>query len=208
MKLLIILMLLLSVNLITKPALAIGSAADKQVAHVKIAGADADVPDRILSLAQRLCNTYNDGSDTASNIEKIMKNYFTDYHQIPNPTPDQIAQTLNKHRDKLFCLINGERIHYMRYSFYNRSLAFFSLFKEYLSDKVWMNIEDESINIDVNALTYFDGDKEPETVLDYMINESEKLPKGSSRKARIDQVIFIFKNDFNAKTYGQLVEEN
>ncbi|MFT2092326.1 hypothetical protein [Paraglaciecola sp. 2405UD69-4] len=209
MKLLIILMLLLSVNLVTKPALAIANATDKKVAHVKIARADADVPDeKIRSLAQGICNTYDNGHDTVLNIEKVIKSHITDYIQILDLTPEQITLFLNKHKDNMTCTINGEQVHYMHYSFYKNSFAFFSLFKKYLSDKVWMNIEDESINIDVNAVSYFQDSKQPETVLDYMLRESARLPEGNERKARIDQVMRIFVNMFEAKTYGQLVEEN
>ncbi len=201
-------MLLLSVNFVAKPALAIGTATDKQVAHVKIAQADAEVPDEIGALAQQICLTYDNGHKTVTNIDSMIQNHLAFYHKLPDPTPEQITLFLNKHKDNMTCTINGEQVHYMHYSFYDSGFAFFSLFKKYLSDKVWMNIEDESINIDVNAVSYFQDSKQPETVLDYMLRESARLPKGDERKARIEQVIFIFKNDFNAKTYGQLVEEN
>ena len=170
------------------------------ISSARVKAADEVSP---TSLARSLCITYTAGDEMMTNIEDTLKNFM----ENPNPTPDEVVLFLNKHLDGMTCNYEGEEVSYMHYSFFRKSTAFFELFKVYLMDKIWMNMEDESINIDVNAVSLTGPKKTPETVLDYMLRESALLPDGDLRKARIDQVVFIFIHNFEAKTYAQLQKD-
>jgi hypothetical protein len=123
-----------------------------------------------------------------------------------NPTPDQVAIFLNKHHQDMTCDKNGKQVHYMRYAF-ERGLAFYSLFKKYLSDKIWMNMKDESLTINVNAVSYMGPNDEPETVLDYMLREVKRPGISAERKGKINETINVLVDRFDAKTYAKLLKE-
>jgi len=169
--------------------------------------AKAEVDESPGKVAAAICSTYTDGDKMINNINKVIKMYI----KVDNPTPDQIAHYLNKNLHEMTCPIydnkgNIKDIHYMHYSVFS-GMAFFSLFKEYLMDDIWMNIEDESINIDVNAVSYYGLNNTPLTVLDYMERESALLEDGDERKARLDQTIRIFIHDFKAKHFSELPKQ-
>lgn len=158
-------------------------------------------------VAAAICSTYTDGDKMINNINKVIKMYI----KVDNPTPDQIAHYLNKNLHQMTCSIydnkgNIKDIHYMHYSVFS-GMAFFSLFKKYLMDEIWMNIEDESINIDVDAVSFYGAENRPETVLDYMERESALLEDGDERKARLDQVIRFFIDSYEAKRFSELSKQ-
>lgn len=151
-------------------------------------------------LGRAICGTYTDGDKIVQNIDETVKYYM----KVDNPAPDQIAIYLNKNLHEMTCVDDGKEVNYMHYSMHRKSFAFFELFKNYLMDEIWMKVEDESININVNAVSFYGAENRPETVLDYMERESALLEDGGERKARLDQTIFIFKYNFEAKRFSEL----
>jgi hypothetical protein len=102
----------------------------------------------------------------------------------------------------LFTILTSFLYYWGRYNY-----GFYSLFKKYLSDKIEINMEDKSRTINVNAVSFTGPNCEPETVLDYMYREINRLDISPERKIRVNHTIFKALNDFKEKVFAPLSPE-
>ncbi|WP_289028835.1 hypothetical protein [uncultured Paraglaciecola sp.] len=139
----------------------------------KIARAVAEVDDRpgwLRVMSNNICISINDGDNIVTTIDEIIKSNIEEQVGLSAPNPDQVASFWNRYVEDMTCEIDGEEVHIMKHSL-DQNLAFYSLFKKYLDQKIQRKLVDKSIRIDVNFLT--DG----QTVLDFVDSQILKYEK-------------------------------
>ena len=157
--------------------------------------------ENIEELAGTICNYYLlAGADMAKKIKTVITNHIAKYEKVISPSKAQIIQFLNKNKNYMMC---GEdkKTNYLVAAFGNTgsiNQLYNILFFDLLVD------DDTEEYIDVNAISYSEGDGKPETVLDFMYREIKK-PRAKSTLDEIKGLIELFENDLGAKRYHELI---
>ena len=160
---------------------------------------------KVKAFTNSLCSILtSSGSKTAEYSKVAITNYMKKLNGISNPSGAQMLKFLNSHRNIMTCKDkNKVEKSYMKYAF--DSHAYSALFVElFFNDLI---PDDESVLINVNAISLTGPDNTPETVLDYILRISSD---GSNVKAFNKQVISLansFIEDLGAKTFTQLKQE-
>jgi hypothetical protein len=159
--------------------------------------------ENIGALSEELCGYFiAEGKDIPKLSKKAIEDHMKDYEGIVSPSKAQMVKFLNHNKNYMTC--GKEEKNYMMVSFeYGR--AYDELFNMLFFDLLVP--EDESIHIDVNAISYHRG--KPETVLDFMYREYNDLTISKGKKAEVGSLIETFEMEpFYAKKHAKLLNKN
>ena len=162
------------------------------------------ISENIGVLASRICAYYtSNANEVAENVKKSIINHMKKYESIDNPTPTQMVKFLNRNKNFMTC--GDDNAGYMVESF--RHGAYDQLFNVFMFD--YLLLDDESLFVDVNAISYTGGKSgtEPETTLDYMYREWKNPAKSETTRKEIKRLINMFEMDLGAKRYANLGKE-
>jgi hypothetical protein len=159
--------------------------------------------ENIGALSEELCGYFiAEGKDIPKLSKKAIEDHMKDYEGIVSPSKAQMVKFLNHNKNYMTC--GKEEKNYMMVSFeYGRAYdeLFNMLFFDLLVPK------DESVHIDVNAISYHLG--KPETVLDFMYREYNDPTNSEGKKAEVGSLIETFEMEpFYAKKHVELLNEN
>ncbi len=127
-----------------------------------------DRADWVKSMAIAICGSFSSGDESVNSIDTIIRFNMNNYKGLSDPTTDQIASFWNEYIEDLTCNIDGTEIHAFHFSF-DRNLAFYYLFKDYLDEQVQRKLSDKTIKINVNFVS------NGQTVLDFVDSEITRL---------------------------------
>jgi hypothetical protein len=159
--------------------------------------------ENIGALSQKLCGYFVDaGRNIPKLSKKAIERHMKLYEGINSPSKAQIIKFLNLNKNYMTC--GKEEKNYMMVSFEN-GRAYDQLFNMLFFDLLVP--KDESVHIDVNAISYHRG--KPETVLDFMYREYNDPTNSDFKKREVLSLIETFEMEpFFAKKHVELLNEN
>lgn len=158
--------------------------------------------ENIGALSEELCGYFiAEGKEIPKLSKKAIEDHMKDYEGIVSPSRALMIKFLNHNKNYMTC--GKEKKNYMMVSFEN-GRAYDQLFNVLFFDLLVP--EDESVHIDVNAISYHLG--KPETVLDFMYREYNDPTNSDFKKREVLSLIETFEQEpFYAKKYAMLKDD-